>query len=88
MLSKVSVHFARQWSSTCQQLSRGRHGAGPKCCQELGCIIVIIISISISIISIIVQKVHYEQTKNIFHCKIVQCIKDMEQLCKVLKLYH
>ena len=36
MLSKVSVHPARQWSSTFQRLSRDRHSAGSRCCQELG----------------------------------------------------
>ena len=47
------------------------------------CIIIIII-----IIIVIVQKVYYEQTKNKLHRKILQCVQAIEQLCKVLKLFH
>jgi len=46
-----------------------------------------LLSLSI-IINIIVQKVHYEKTKNTLRIKIVQRVKAIEQLCKVLKLFH
>ena len=32
--------------------------------------------------------VHYERTKNKLHRKTVQCVKAMEQLCKMLKYFH
>jgi len=34
------------------------------------------------------KKVHYEQTQNKLHRKIVQCVQAIEQLRKVLKLFH